>query len=64
MSEDIETDISIIAAFEHPNIATYETFFFTKQNGETFLAVIRPYFKSNIGEVANFTKFTAADNEI
>lgn len=64
MSEDIETDISIIASFEHPNIATYETFFFTKQGGKTFLAVIRPYFKSNIGEVASFTKFSAADNEI
>ena len=64
MSEEIETDMSIISSFEHPNIAVYETYFFTKIDKKTYFAIIRPYFKSNIMEIANFAKFTAADSEI
>jgi serine/threonine protein kinase len=64
LSENLETDISIIASFEHPNVATYETYFFTDLNRKTYIAILRPYFKSNIADIANFTKFTAADSEI
>lgn len=64
MSDDIETDISVIASFEHPNIAPYESFFFTKLQSKKYLGLVRPYFKSNVTEVANFKKFTAVDCEI
>ncbi|CAI2358885.1 unnamed protein product [Moneuplotes crassus] len=64
LSADIETDISIIGSFEHQNIAPYETYFFTKLEQKTYLAVLRPYYKSNIADVANFVKFTAADSEM
>jgi hypothetical protein len=54
MGDDIETDISIIASFEHTNIAPYESFFFTKLNSKMYLGLVRQYFKTSITEVANF----------
>lgn len=50
MMQDITTDLSIIAALEHPNVSPYESHFFTKVAGKTCLGAIRPYYKTSLTE--------------
>ena len=64
ITNDVENDLSIISGLEHPNVTPYESFFFTKLQGATYVGLIRPYFKTWISDVANFAKFKATDGEI
>ncbi|CAI2358970.1 unnamed protein product [Moneuplotes crassus] len=56
--------MAIIAGLKHKNITPYERYFFTKIENTTYIAVIRPYFKTKVSDIAVFTKFNASDGEI